>query len=670
MSELILELWAEQPGDYFYLARKRGSTFRAQAIKRKDIAKEVPAFINEYRDSHNLYFCPHGFKSINGEVHRKKENAVAPALLYADLDKADPRKMKWRPTIALESSPGRYVGFWHTDKPVTEELNQRMTQAVGADPSGYDLTQVLRIPGTLNFKYDSEPKVKLLWEDGPEYKTASLEKELPGLGKKDRAVNRTAREVWEKWRRKMTPKLLNLLENPSPPQDRSGAQFSAYMQLFDIGLSVDEVEALFRAVPWAKGGENDTKKASWLRNDIENAYSKRDDESPFAKKRRRSDDEDDEDDDGSEDLWDVEAADDFGFVNLDEVEEKNTDWLLHPFFALGELTILQGDGSSGKSYFLQKLAILIAKGRSLKFLQEDQKFYKQVNGNVFFFDPENAPDMVTVKRLRWNGWKAGKEKYKIFQVPISSSIDSKAFRRMIVEKMEEHKPVLVSFDTALHFISGDSNSNSEVTKYAGFFQRLSRRFNCAVVLVRHMNKTLGRNSMTSGQGATAWGTVARLAATIGRHPEDKDLRVVTQSKTNNTSDSLRVPGFRIVAGHEEPDQSTLEFEDELIELSAASVLRAMANENSEAANETISPMDEFAVALKEIFEHENSVASGALFKMLEKRGLEPVAKKKPLERAKKKLGIVSEHRKVDGKTIAFWVLDDQQAFEAYKKKAG
>src|SRR5690606_1870011 len=102
---------------------------------------------------------PHGFT----KPERNKNFAAIPKLLWADLDEADPRTCAIKPTIAIESSPGRFAGLWLVDAPMTEEINRRLTYFLGADKSGWDLTQVLRVPGTNNYKYNSNPRVRILW---------------------------------------------------------------------------------------------------------------------------------------------------------------------------------------------------------------------------------------------------------------------------------------------------------------------------------------------------------------------------------------------------------------------------------------------------------------------------------------------------------------------------
>jgi hypothetical protein len=176
---IIERLWAKQPGQYVCLSTKdRDGRWRDHMFSTVDIGTFVTENIRR-----NIYFAPMKFTA----PLRRKEYTVLPRLLWADLDEADPRKVRYRPTVAIESSPRRYVGLWCTDKVVSEVLNRRMTYAVGGDKGGWDLVQVLRLPGTINFKYAARPRVRLLWDDGPTYSIAELERRLPRIAVRIRA---------------------------------------------------------------------------------------------------------------------------------------------------------------------------------------------------------------------------------------------------------------------------------------------------------------------------------------------------------------------------------------------------------------------------------------------------------------------------------------------------
>src|SRR5690348_2976608 len=103
---LITRLWQNQPGNYFCISTKSATKKWRDVFFHKDELKDVDAFVERNNDK-DIYFCPHGFS----KKYRQKPYAMPPKMFWADLDERDPRKIKIKPTIAIESSPGRYVGL-------------------------------------------------------------------------------------------------------------------------------------------------------------------------------------------------------------------------------------------------------------------------------------------------------------------------------------------------------------------------------------------------------------------------------------------------------------------------------------------------------------------------------------------------------------------------------
>jgi len=111
------------------------------------------------------YTCAH----LLTERVRSAKTAAPVWTLYADLDGAPVPATFPQPTALVESSPERHQGYWRLSRGLppdqAEALNQRLTKAIGADPSGYDLTQVLRPPGTTSYKRAAPFVVRLVHLD-------------------------------------------------------------------------------------------------------------------------------------------------------------------------------------------------------------------------------------------------------------------------------------------------------------------------------------------------------------------------------------------------------------------------------------------------------------------------------------------------------------------------
>ncbi|CAA9444729.1 MAG: hypothetical protein AVDCRST_MAG28-585 [uncultured Rubrobacteraceae bacterium] len=156
-------------------------TIRSNVFNYPSAAESAATWgLEKSREGREVYFCVH----LLTKPKRIKENASAVRSLWGDLDGAEVPNGKLKPTAVVESSPGRFHCYWRlTDEipPETaEDLSKRIAAVINADPSGFDLTQLLRVPGTKNHKYEGAPMVRLkgLASDRS-YSVAGLDELLP-----------------------------------------------------------------------------------------------------------------------------------------------------------------------------------------------------------------------------------------------------------------------------------------------------------------------------------------------------------------------------------------------------------------------------------------------------------------------------------------------------------
>jgi hypothetical protein len=109
----------------------------------------------------NVWFCT----SLLGTPKRIKENCLPGRLVWADLDTAIPTEIVPAPSCAIQSSEFRFQAIWRAEETLEpyqqEEFSKRIAyryNANGVDPSGWDLTQLLRVPFTFNYKYEKPGK--------------------------------------------------------------------------------------------------------------------------------------------------------------------------------------------------------------------------------------------------------------------------------------------------------------------------------------------------------------------------------------------------------------------------------------------------------------------------------------------------------------------------------
>jgi hypothetical protein len=138
------------------------ATFAQQYFTWPNDAKRVENFFLRVERKDNVYFCV----NLLSKRERKKENCLPTDLLWADLDAVNPDTiMDYPPPILLRSSPGRWQGIWRMTTKIppfqAEDYSRRLAYHLGADKSGWDLGQLLRVPLTINWKYNTPVQVEL-----------------------------------------------------------------------------------------------------------------------------------------------------------------------------------------------------------------------------------------------------------------------------------------------------------------------------------------------------------------------------------------------------------------------------------------------------------------------------------------------------------------------------
>jgi hypothetical protein len=615
---LIHQLWKRQPGTHFCVSTKSATSgkWRDKWFKRSELP-DVAEYISDNLDK-NIYFCPHGFT----QPERKKEFAVPPRLLYADLDAADPRKLDLKPTIALESSPARFVGFWETDQPADEALNRRLSYSIGADVSGWDLTQVLRVPNTRNYKYHSTPRVRILWHDGPTYEVERLEKIIPALkNTKGDQIDNDAANIFKRYEKKM-PRWLRkeLLHGKPEAGQRSEVAFDVLW-----------------VCPWNKF-KHRRDGADQLWRELDKSL-----EQHFAgyKKEQANDD------------------DPFAFNPLPrsmaDVVMRNINWITPGMFARGEVTIVEGDPGLGKSYLMQIVAGHICDGKAIPSETE----YEPIQGRVAYFDTENTADTVTKLRLIENGIET-LENYWQGEDPFS--VDDEEKWERVSQVLEDFRPTMIVFDTINIYIGGaDTYRSSETQQALAYFKQLGARFDCSIVLLRHLTKSSKEKALYRGQGSIAFTGLARIVLTVGLSPDDQDVRVVACTK-NNIGPKIRSFTFRIDAlpdTAKSKNRSKLTW-GEFVDLTADDIVSVAPIKNKDG---------ESAVKwLRDQLEDKERVELSKIEKMATARSLP----KSAIHRAAEQLGVIKSTRGEGRARQTFWALpsgdENPNAKESHGRK--
>ena len=533
LPRILKVVWGDQEGYVCISTLKRpGGSWYDHMFKWPEEKKDISKLIQEYQDDHEIYWAPMVFS----KRRRKEEYSTDSSCLWADLDPISPNKCQIKPSIAWESSPGRYQAIWLLDSPITppdhDELNKRMTYATGADKSGWDLTQVLRLPGTTNHKYVEKPTVKMLWMNRTYYNPQDIADTLPDVGVNklteldsvDIEVDELRELIWP-YRRILGTKLWQLLFAPSSlvdEEDRSERLWELECRLLEAGIPVAEVIKIVKACPWNKFKDRADEDKRILLEVLK-----------ADKQTRKSP---------------IITPDDaiMPWVSYSQFMGKkmvNPGWMIEGIWANNSHGMIAGEPKTYKSVIATEIAISVASGYPMW-----DAFKVNKTGPVLIVQEENS-EWILQDRIAKIAYSKGllkgrvkipnKASGKIFiefppELPIRicngygfdlTLVDD---REALTEEIDRVGPALVILDP-LYLMLGalDENSAQSLRETLAWLIRIKDDYGTAIMLLHHWNK--GGGSARGGQrmlGSTtlhAW--VESALYTSLRDPESKEVTI-------------------------------------------------------------------------------------------------------------------------------------------------
>lgn len=147
---------------------KKGK-FQQKFFKWPDQREGLGPYIDSIVKGNNVWFGINLFR----RPERKRDFALPTPLVWSDLDTCDPGEINPPPQCRLKTSHYNFQGIWRLEENIDPEQAQAYSKRIayayadkGADKSGWDIEQLLRVPFTFNYKYDDGatevPTVQLL----------------------------------------------------------------------------------------------------------------------------------------------------------------------------------------------------------------------------------------------------------------------------------------------------------------------------------------------------------------------------------------------------------------------------------------------------------------------------------------------------------------------------
>ena len=501
-------------------------------------------------EGHDQYWST----SLFEEPMRREDVAMTEHALWADLDYVDPSTLdEYPPSIAWESSPGRYQALWVAAQgdfmgaswPGNE--NQRMTYLIGADASGWDTVQLLRVPGLPNNKPENRredgtyPQGKILWFDGPRYTPGDF-KALPevqmgadnqltdALGSDIDGVDRLA--VIAGIRLKLNHRARELLGAREAHGDKSDQLWYLIRCLADVGLSTAEIVAVVRETVWNKFRDRHDELRRLI-TEASKAIAKRSTET-IAKLEKE---------DEEEEVIDRPSPQRLGFL-LKNIKKPR--YLVQGILTEGACGFIAGEPKCYKSWIGLDLALSVSTGAD--FLGH---FRVQNPGPVLYIQEEDpAPTLKSRSAKIWvnkstdkfelvhNEEEAGlywlpPEQDETFDPNINAYIQqglvlsSETWQMWLDETLSmgmDGEPYRLIIIDTLMMTAGEVDENRAqemTTKIFKPLKTLSRKHNVAVQVIHHMGKS---DKMRPGQ---------RMLGSVANHAWGEDSIYLARSGTND-----------------------------------------------------------------------------------------------------------------------------------------
>lgn len=494
-------MWGTQSGFVFVPRRKH--------TEEKDVWDEGKAYkypddwdlikdriMTSAKDGWDTYWCPLVFD----KPARLKEN-VKPkqSLLWADLDFVDPTTLgTLRPSIAWASSDTRYQALWALDgseeiKDI-ETVNRDLTYHIGADKGGWDVTQVLRVPGSPNYKYNPPQQGKMLWAEKRLFVLDKVAKVVEGAssGSTQQETSNTIEDLISGWKiPARTRDLLFADDSEVEVGERSDRLWEIETSLVEAGLPILTIVDIISKCPFNKfKGRRDemgqiykevTKADVHVKNRSKGLTSAKEVD-PEAQKLK-------------EQLWAIP------FDKFVSKKMEQPTWLVEGIWQKGTYGMIAGEPKTYKSVQATDLALSVASGRP--FLNY---FPVKTVGNVLYVQEENGESTV---QDRVNKIASSKGLLVDGSLPPSVPIyfsnnygvnlTDNDSRTLLEKTIQQINPVLLVLDP-LYMMLGDADENSakEVGSVLRWLTYIRNQYGCTIVVCHHYNKSSSSSGNARG----------------------------------------------------------------------------------------------------------------------------------------------------------------------------
>jgi len=227
------------------------------------------------------------------------------------------------------------------------------------------------------------------------------------------------------------------------------------------------------------------------------------------------------------------------FEYFSEVKQRKVEWLWYPYIPYGKITILQGDPGEGKSTFILNIAALLTRGAKMP----DGSGGGKAQTVIYQCAEDDIADTIK-PRLIAAGADCGKIAYIIDDNSELTFEDAR-----IEEILNKTGARLLVIDPIQAFLVQDSDMQSaaRMRSALGKLADVAAKYQCAVVLVGHLNKSYSGKNLYRGLGSIDIAAIARSVLMIARDSANSSIRYMFPVKASLAPEGSAI-GFTFADG--------------------------------------------------------------------------------------------------------------------------
>ena len=214
---------------------------------------------------------------------------------------------------------------------------------------------------------------------------------------------------------------------------------------------------------------------------------------------------------------------------LGDIAPRRIEWLWPARVPRGKVTVLDGDPGLGKSLLTLDLAARVTAGREMP----ESGNTAEPRGVVLWSAEDDVADTI---RPRFDAAQGNADRVALFECSDGQLPSLPDDLPRLEAAARDFDAGLVVIDPLMAALGADVNAHkdADVRRALGPLSRLAERIHTAVLLVRHLNKTLaaGTNPLYRGGGSIGIIAAARAGLLVARDPDDPERRILAATKSN------------------------------------------------------------------------------------------------------------------------------------------